>query len=120
MAPAPAAFAPAPAAFAPVPAAFAPAPAAFHEVSQHEEGEAHRPTRKRRHEAAGTGAEPAAPLELIETQSEKAQAAAFVEDELPRRTKPRRRRHVDVETGPLQLVETAAAPETPRDPASGG
>jgi hypothetical protein len=35
----------------------------------------------------------------------------MVEDEFPRRTKPRRRRSTPTDTGPLQIVETAPGAE---------
>lgn len=101
------------------PATFAPSPVAFHEVSQHDGSEIHRPVRKRRHEA-GSSAEPAVELQLVETQSEKVQAVAFVEDELPRRTKPRRRRSAPEESGPLQLVETRGDTLPPAQDPTGG
>jgi hypothetical protein len=102
------------------PAAAAPAPESrphveFHAVSEHdqEQEEAqpqHRPHRRRRgaETAATAPAEPA--LELVETQVEAAPAVAE-EEELPRRTRPRRRRSTVVENEPLQLVETR--PGTP-------
>ncbi|HSN21915.1 MAG TPA: hypothetical protein VLS49_14635 [Usitatibacter sp.] len=47
-----------------------------------------------------------APLELVETQVEAA-ALASEEEELPRRSRPRRRRGgAPAESEPLQLVET--------------
>ena len=93
-------------------AAGMPAPVAFHAVSEHDtlpDAEAHRPQRKRRHASGSEGAE--ASLQLVETQSEA--PAASVEDELPRRTKPRRRRGGTAANEPLQLVET----EGPTEPA---
>jgi hypothetical protein len=60
--------------------------------------------RRRREPAA---AEPAAePLVLVQTQPGVAIAPVVAEDELPRRTKPRRRRSQAVESEPLMLVET--------------
>jgi len=83
----------------------------FHAVSQHDEqedaGAAHRPPRRRRTGASATESAQA-PLQLVETQAE---AAPPVQDEdLPRRTRPRRRRSVAVESEPLQLVETESPP----------
>src|SRR6185437_921528 len=91
---------------APIPAATAPhaPPAAhveFHAVSEHEESiePIHRPSRRRRHE--GGEASAAQPLQLVETQAE-APAAIEPETDLPRRTRPRRRRSAPAESGPLQ------------------
>lgn len=80
----------------------------FHAVSEHQEQEEsaapHRPQRRRR-AAAGASEAAQAPLQLVETQAEVAPPVAE-EEELPRRTRPRRRRSVAVENEPLQLVET--------------
>ena len=86
-------------------------PAAFHEVSEHDAvaAEAHRPVRKRRHADAEPQAE--VPLQMVETQAETAPMP--IEDELPRRTKPRRRRSVAAENVPLQMVETQASTDQP-------
>jgi len=93
-------------------------PVAFHEVSEHSDSdsETHRPVRRRRqHEG-----EPEAPaqLQLVETSGQA--EVAPVEDELPRRTKPRRRRGGSTPAEPLQLVETAsdAPPVQPEAPSS--
>jgi hypothetical protein len=74
-------------------------------VSQHDESTepAQRPNRKRRHEGGDEAA--AQPLQLVETQAA-APAASESEDDLPRRTRPRRRRGAPAESGPLQIVET--------------
>ena len=88
--------------------AFAPAaaPVAFREVSQHDEAadesQGHRPQRKRRQ---GTQQSEQQELQLVETQGD-AVAPPPVEDELPRRTKPRRRRSQAAVNEPLQIVET--------------
>jgi len=85
-------------------------PRSFQVVSQHDEAaeEAHRPNRKRRDPGSPlAAAEPA--LQLVETQAEP--QPAVMEDELPRRTKPRRRRSSQSEGGPLQLVETQPTAE---------
>jgi ribonuclease E len=95
---------------------FAPvhAPVPFREVSQHDEAvednAAHRPNRKRRHGGEGESAQPE--LQLVETQVEAA-AAPPADDDLPRRTKPRRRRSQAVDSEPLQIVETQ--PGAPSD-----
>lgn len=84
----------------------APPPAAsFQVVSQHEASESTRPVRRRhRDDAANATAEP---LQLVETAADKAATVQpTFEDEAPRRTKPRRRRAVEVVNEPLQLVET--------------
>ena len=82
-------------------------------IIQHEdEGDAHKPVRKRRNESASQAAEP---LQLVETGADVPVAPVVVEDELPRRTKPRRRRSVSVENEPLQIVETAAGADKPVD-----
>jgi len=86
-------------------AAAMPAPVSFHAVSEHDEAsgeEGHRPNRKRRHAAGSEGGE--AHLELVETQSSAPSPSA--EDDLPHRTKPRRRPSTSAVNEPLQLVET--------------
>jgi len=86
---------------------------AYHAVIQHEdEGEAHKPVRKRRNESVTKAAEP---LQLVETGTDAPPPAVTVEDEAPRRTKPRRRRSVSIENEPLQIVETVAGAEKPAD-----
>ena len=83
----------------------APAPAAqFRAVSEHDESTAHRPPVRRRHRQTDAPP-PVAPLQLVETQSDKVQAVP-VEEEPPRRTRPRRRRGAPIESGPLMMVET--------------
>ena len=93
----------------PRPAA-APAPLAptvvFHAVSEHDAvgEEAHRPVRRRRHgQEEGEAATPS--LQMVETQVE-APAPVALEDDLPRRTRPRKRRGGEVPSEPLKLVET--------------
>ncbi|MBK8323287.1 MAG: Rne/Rng family ribonuclease [Betaproteobacteria bacterium] len=89
-------------------ASFSPPPATFQVVSEHDAAaEPARPVRRRTRDAAPP---PSEPLQLIETAAEKAAriAAAVPEEEAPRRTKPRRRRDVEIPNEPLQLVETAA------------
>src|SRR5262249_30675768 len=73
-------------------------PIAFHDVSEHQDSEAHRPVR-RRHRETPAGAEQA-PLLLVETQAPAVETAPM-EDEQPRRTKPRRRRGAQADSGPL-------------------
>ena len=95
----------------------APAPVAFHSVSEHDEAadqsQAHRPQRKRQHDAEESA--PAQPeLQMVET-SIPAPDAAPVEDDLPRRTKPRRRRSQAVEAEPLKLVETQPGTQENQD-----
>ena len=94
----------------PAPVAPLAATVAFHAVSEHTEAETelHRPVRKRRERTAEERAAEA-PLQLVETQVE-AQPIA-IDDELPRRTKPRRRRAAPLESGPLKLEETQWQPE---------
>lgn len=91
-------------------------PAAFHAVIQHEDGdtETHKPVRKRRRHAGDATSNEPAPLQMVETQVETA-APAPAEDDLPRRTKPRRRRGAQQESGPLMMVETqqGTTPPTP-------
>ena len=92
----------------------APPPVAFKAVIQHDEVEGddpHRPQRKRRH-ASEESNEPQA-LQLVETQAEAAPLP--IEDELPRRTKPRRRRSGSAEAQPLMLVETEPSATQPSD-----
>ena len=90
-------------------------PAAFHAVIQHDdaESEAHKPVRRRRRPGAEAQANEPAPLQMVETQAETPPPA--VEDELPRRTKPRRRRGGPQESGPLMMVETQQG-DTPPTP----
>jgi hypothetical protein len=95
--------------------AIAPVPiAAFHAVSQHDEAadEAHRPVRRRSRTAGESGASQEPALQLVETQA--AAIDAPLEDALPRRTKPRRRRNSDAASEPLKLVETQPGAELPR------
>jgi hypothetical protein len=83
----------------------------FSPVSQHEDSEPHRPVRRRRaHEGDETPAP--APLQLVETQVEVPPPP--MEDDLPRRTKPRRRRSAPSASEPLKLVETQPGAEAPR------
>jgi hypothetical protein len=79
-------------------------------VSQHDDEaeDAHRPNRRRKHHAAdGTPQEPA--LQLVETQA--APQPVVMDDALPQRTKPRRRRDSRSASEPLQLVETQPSTE---------
>ena len=87
----------------------------FHEVSEHGDGgdEAHRPQRHRKHERKEKLREEP-PLQLVETSAEIPPAPAQ-EDELPRRTKPRRRRGGANASEPLMLVETKDSGQ-PTDP----
>jgi hypothetical protein len=88
------------------PAVPAIAPASFHAVSEHDQVEsepAHRPNR-RRHQSAASAAQ-AQDLQLVETQGAPVEAPAVDEDQ-PRRTKPRRRRGGAASAEPLQMVET--------------
>ena len=90
------------------------APVAFKTVIQHDDAEgeeAHRPQRKRRHGTDEAG-QPQQ-LQIVETQVE---AAPVMEDDLPRRTKPRRRRSGAVEAEPLKLVETQPNAESSPTP----
>jgi hypothetical protein len=84
-------------------------------LSQHEDEvtEQHRPVRRRHaHDESASAPEP---LQIVETAGAAVEPATF-EDELPRRTKPRRRRSVAIESGPLQIIETEAGAEaTPSD-----
>jgi hypothetical protein len=89
----------------PVPLA-APVMASFHELSQHDDAPSPKPVRRRREAAHAEPAQAAEPLVLVQTQPGVAIAPVAVEDELPRRTKPRRRRTVTVLAEPLMLVET--------------
>jgi hypothetical protein len=89
-----------------------PAPAAaIHAVSEHDgaEEDSHRPTRRRRKAGDEEQEAQASGLQLVETSS--APVPAAVEDELPRRTRPRRRRSGAEAPEPLQLVETQGVPE---------
>jgi hypothetical protein len=97
---------------APAPAPAAPAAAVvFHAVSEHDAvlEEAHRPVRRRRHgQPEGQAAE--APLQMVETQAQ-APAAIAIDDEPPRRTRPRKRRGGAVASEPLMMVETQPGAE---------
>jgi hypothetical protein len=87
-------------------------PAAFHVVSEHVEAveESHKPVRRRKQSDADGGDQSSA-LQLVETQA--ATPPPVVEDELPRRTKPRKRRGAAADSEPLMLVETQGTAETP-------
>jgi ribonuclease E len=89
------------------------APIAFQAVSEHEDSvdQPHRPSRRRRHES-GDASSQQQELQLVETQLEA--RVSVVEDDLPRRTKPRRRRGGPAESEPLQLVETQPTGEPQR------
>jgi hypothetical protein len=80
-------------------------PRTFQAVSEHDAvaEDAHRPQRKRR-ESAAEAAQQQQALQLVETQAEAVPLP--VDDEAPRRSKPRRRRSGNVEAEPLMLVET--------------
>ena len=98
---------------APVPA-LAPAAAPFRAVSQHDEAadesQAHRPNRRRHHVADV----PPPELQLVET-SFSAPVAPPAEEELPHRTKPRRRRSQVMDSEPLKLVETQPGDQQNQD-----
>ena len=81
-------------------------PAAFHAVIQHDdvEVEAHKPVRKRRRHEGDTASNEPAALQLVETQVET--PPPVLEDDTPRRTKPRRKRGAQADAEPLMLVET--------------
>jgi hypothetical protein len=90
-------------------------PAAFHAVSEHDavagsDSEPHRPVRRRRHGAETEASVGEAQLQMVETQAPT--TAPVIEDELPRRTKPRRRRGGSTQEEPLQMVETQPGAET--------
>jgi hypothetical protein len=90
-------------------------PVAFQAVSEHDESEAvemHRPQRRRKHSASDQATQQSE-LQLVETQLD-APAAQAVEDDLPRRTKPRRRHSAQTPTEPLKLVETEGPAESQR------
>jgi len=93
---------------------FTSAPVAFQAVSEHSESdtEMHRPQRRRKHSASEQASQQSE-LQLVETQFD-APAIPAVEDELPRRTKPRRRHSAPVDAEPLKLVETEGPAETQR------
>lgn len=90
-------------------------PVVFHAVSEHDAvtEEAHRPVRRRKHDHAGAAEETPA-LQMVETQAPSVPVAPM-EDELPRRTKPRRRRGGPVAEEPLKLVETQPGSEARPD-----
>jgi ribonuclease E len=99
----------------PTPAPMLAPPAAFRSVSEHdevvEESQSHRPNRKRH---ASDDAPAPQELQLVETSSG-APAAAPVEDDLPQRTKPRRRRAQAMDAEPLKLVETQPGTQPGQD-----
>lgn len=92
-------------------AAFAPAahaaPVTFHAVSEHDAAgdEPHRPARRRRQEPA-KATDQEVGLQLVETQAVTSAPEGAQEEELPLRTRPRRRRAGAVANEPLMLVET--------------
>jgi hypothetical protein len=89
-------------------------PTAIHAVSEHDESvtaEAHRPVRRRPRHASEGETQPT-PLQLVETVVET--QPVVIEDELPRRTKPRRRRGDAPPSEPLMLVETQPGADTSR------
>jgi hypothetical protein len=88
-------------------------PVSFHSVSEHDDSESHHPVR-RRQRRGDEGRAPEAPLQLVETQVPA--APIEMDDELPRRTKPRRRRSAPMESGKLMLVET----QSPKRDAAAG
>lgn len=90
----------------PMPIAPLAQPVSFHSVSEHDDSEAHHPVR-RRQRRGGEGRAPETPLQLVETQA--AAPPIELEDELPQRTKPRRRRSTPTESGSLKLVETQSS-----------
>ena len=81
-------------------------PVSFHTVSEHDDSESHHPVR-RRQRGGGEGRAPETPLQLVETQVPA--PPIELEDEPPRRTKPRRRRSTPMESGKLMLVETQSS-----------
>jgi ribonuclease E len=100
---------------APVSAPYSPPPplATYHEIKEHaDEGEPHRPVRRRPRQGGDQAAQPPA-LQLVETSAADAVVAPVVmEDELPKRSKPRRKRAAPTEAGPLVIVETQPGAET--------
>jgi hypothetical protein len=87
----------------------------FHAVSEHDAAaadESHRPVRRRRQGDPEATPQPTA-LQLVETQVEVA-PPVVLEDELPRRTRPRRRRGSAEASEPLKLVETQPGAEGAR------
>ncbi len=110
---------PAPREAAPAPKPFIPAaaPVAFHAVSEHDmlaSEESHRPARRRKHADGEAAAEASAPLQLVETQAETPPLG--VDDDTPRRSKPRRRRSAPMDDAPLKLVETQAKEQSDAPP----
>ena len=91
-------------------------------MSEHDavEEEIHRPARRRRNpesEASAPAIPAQASLELVETRSEVV-IAVPTDDDLPRRTKPRRKRGGTAASEPLQLVETQPGAEPQADGAT--
>jgi hypothetical protein len=93
-------------------ASFSPPPATYQLISQHDDGEVPPPRPVRRRRSAESGVAAPEPLQLVETQPSPLQTQPVFVDELPRRTKPRRRREVAIDNAPLQLVETQAGGST--------
>jgi hypothetical protein len=91
-------------------------PAAIHAVIEHDEveSEAHKPVRRRRQKHEEAASNVAAALQLVETQA--GVPAAATEDDLPHRTKPRRRRSGQSASEPLQMVETQPGTNPPQTP----
>ncbi len=92
-----------------------PPPAAFRSVSEHDdvgdESQSHRPNRKRH---VNDDAPAPNELQMVETSSS-APVAAPVEDDVPHRTKPRRRRAQAADAEPLKLVETQPGTQPGQD-----
>ena len=83
----------------------------FHAVSEHDAAgeEAHKPMRRRRQSQPGDATQEAQ-LQLVETQAEAAAPVAALEDDVPRRSRPRKRRGGPLASEPLKLVETQGTP----------
>ena len=87
-------------------------PVAYSAISEHgDEAEAPRPNRRRK--AGGSAAPVADSLQLVETSAPVPQEPQLG-DALPQRTRPRRKRGAQAESGPLMLVETQGGQDTPQ------
>ena len=88
----------------------------FHAVSEHEAvvEEAHKPLRRRSRHGSDEAASETPSLQMVETQADAPAVPAVLEDEPPRRSRPRKRRGGEVANEPLKLVETQGGPEGTR------
>jgi hypothetical protein len=87
----------------------------FHAVSEHEAvvEEAHKPLRRRSRQGSDSASDTPS-LQMVETQADAPAVPAVLEDEPPRRSRPRKRRGGETPNEPLKLVETQGGTEGTR------